>query len=256
MVKLHTHLSHLVIPIHVLWIATMFFIEFNPVYIFLILGLWVIFGGIGLEIGYHRTLSHKQFQVSLATEKFMTLLGCFSMNGSPTFWRAMHVGYHHPYSDTHRDFHTSSRKGKFYSYIGYINSLDKLKYIGCKSMLCDNYYKFVNAHYKKILWLTIGAIALISIEAMFILVSAMIICFHQTALINTICHCTNMGYRNFETRDQSRNIYWFSFFTFGQALHNNHHARPESGNYAYTDKEIDLGFILSKILGLKLRNKS
>ena len=253
MKKLHPHLSLLLIPIHIVWIASIFLAEINWQAIVAIILLWIIIGGIGLEIGFHRTLSQKQFTITPFTEKCICLLACYSMNGSPTFWRAMHNGYHHPYSDTKRDFHSPKFNGKFMAYVGYINNLDKLKYLGCKDIIGDPFYKFVNHYYILILWLTLVISGLISIDLLFILVSAMILCYHQTAMVNTLCHGGNLGYRNFETKDESKNIQWLAYFTFGQSLHNNHHAFPAKANYANGNHEIDPGYILSKLIRFKER---
>ena len=74
MKKLHPHLSLLLIPIHMVWIASIFLAEINWQAIVAIILLWIIIGGIGLEIGFHRTLSHKQFVITPFTEKFICLL--------------------------------------------------------------------------------------------------------------------------------------------------------------------------------------
>jgi stearoyl-CoA desaturase (delta-9 desaturase) len=81
----------------------------------------------------------------------------------------------------------------------------------------------------------------------------MILCYHQTAMVNTLCHGGNLGYRNFETKDESKNIQWLAYFTFGQSLHNNHHAFPAKANYANGNHEIDPGYILSKLIRFKER---
>jgi stearoyl-CoA desaturase (delta-9 desaturase) len=49
---------------------------------------------------------------------------------------------------------------------------------------------------------------------------------HMTYAINSLCHF--FGRRAFATKDESRNLFWLSFFTFGEAWHNNHHAFPTS----------------------------
>lgn len=255
MTKIHPHLSHLLIPMHLLLIVLGLSISYSLWMIPTVILLWVLFGGIGLELGYHRTLCHKHFDVSERVEKLLSFLACFSLTGSPTFWRALHVGYHHPYSDTRRDFHSAVNGGNWNAYIGYINNLDKMKFIGCRDMISDRFYSFVNNHYKKIVWSVTGLMCLISPSFGFVFVLAMLLSFHQASTVNVVCHSTH-GYKNFDTRDSSNNIKWLSFITFGQALHNNHHAHPGSYNYAFKDGEYDVGLLLSKIIGLKPRKLS
>ena len=42
--------------------------------------------------------------------------------------------------------------------------------------------------------------------------------------MNSLCH--KIGKRRFETDDTSTNVWWLTVYTFGQSLHNNHHAFP------------------------------
>jgi stearoyl-CoA desaturase (delta-9 desaturase) len=238
---------------HVAWLYLALSVDYSFLMLIPIVLLWIIFGGVGLEIGYHRSICHKQFEMSDFTEKLLGLIACFSLTGSPTFWKALHVGYHHPHSDSHRDFHSPVNGGILHAYWGYINQLDKMKFIGCRDMISDKFYSFINGHYKKIIWLVTLFSYLISPETAFVLMSAMLLSFHQAATVNAFCHASPFGYRNFETKDLSKNIRLLSYFTFGQALHNNHHARPGSANYAYAKGEYDIGLLLSKLIGLKVR---
>ena len=81
----------------------------------------------------------------------------------------------------------------------------------------------------------------------------MIMSYHQTAMVNTFCHIKSCGYRNYETGDNSRNIGWMSFLTFGLSLHNNHHMFPAKANFAVKSGEIDIGYKLSKLFNIKER---
>ena len=49
---------------------------------------------------------------------------------------------------------------------------------------------------------------------------------HVTFSINSICHF--WGRRRFASRDESRNVWWLSWLSFGESWHNNHHAFPTS----------------------------
>ncbi len=49
---------------------------------------------------------------------------------------------------------------------------------------------------------------------------------HVTWSINSICHY--WGRRRFAVRDESRNVWWLSWLSFGESWHNNHHAFPSS----------------------------
>ncbi len=52
---------------------------------------------------------------------------------------------------------------------------------------------------------------------------------HATWLVNSATHM--WGSRRFETRDDSRNLWWVALVTFGEGWHNNHHAHPTSARH-------------------------
>ena len=45
---------------------------------------------------------------------------------------------------------------------------------------------------------------------------------HVTWFVNSATHM--WGYRNYETTDDSRNLWWVGLLAFGEGWHNNHHA--------------------------------
>jgi fatty-acid desaturase len=65
----------------------------------------------------------------------------------------------------------------------------------------------------------------------------MLVVHHVTYSINSLCHF--FGRQRFKTPDESRNLAWLSFFTFGEAWHNNHHAFPTSYRHGMTRWQFD-----------------
>ena len=65
-------------------------------------------------------------------------------------------------------------------------------------------------------------------------------------VINGLGHA--LGYRNFPTRDGSRNLYPIAIWLLGEELHNNHHADPRSARFRGHWWEFDLGWIYIRIL--------
>jgi len=248
--KLHKHILLGLIPAHILFAILAYSLPINFATIIVAILLWIVIGGIGLDIGLHRILSHKQFIVSKPLERLISFLGVLSLNGSPISWRALHVGYHHPYSDTPKDFHSPVNGGFFNAYVLYINQLDKMVLRGCKELLNDKYQVFFHEYYFTIIWLIVALAGLISLPLCLALLTAMIISFHQTAIVNAMCHYEQFGYATFETKDRSRNIKWLGYITFGLALHNNHHMYPAAANYAMSPGEYDVGYRLAKFIGL------
>lgn len=71
---------------------------------------------------------------------------------------------------------------------------------------------------------------------------------HAAGLINGIGHY--FGYRNFECRDASTNIFPIGFWVGGEELHNNHHTFASSAKFSIKWWEFDLGWFYIKCLCL------
>ena len=65
-------------------------------------------------------------------------------------------------------------------------------------------------------------------------------------IINGIGHA--LGYRTFDTRDHSHNIYPWGMWIVGEELHNNHHADPRSAKFKANWWEFDIGWAYIKML--------
>lgn len=65
-------------------------------------------------------------------------------------------------------------------------------------------------------------------------------------VVNGIGHY--WGYRNYESRDASRNITPIGFFLGGEELHNNHHAFATSAKFSEKWFEFDIGWMVIRIL--------
>ena len=79
----------------------------------------------------------------------------------------------------------------------------------------------------------------------------MVYVFHVTWLINSATHI--WGYRNYETTDNSRNLWWVALLAFGEGWHNNHHAFQRMAKHGHKWWEIDTTYwviLLMERLGL------
>jgi hypothetical protein len=65
-------------------------------------------------------------------------------------------------------------------------------------------------------------------------------------VINGVGHA--LGYRNFDTKDESRNIYPLGLWIVGEELHNNHHADPRSARFEARWWEFDIGWLYIRLL--------
>lgn len=70
--------------------------------------------------------------------------------------------------------------------------------------------------------------------------------FFAAGIINGVGHY--VGYRNFECKDNSRNVVPWGFFLGGEELHNNHHAYASSAKFSAKWWEFDIGWSIIKLL--------
>ena len=63
---------------------------------------------------------------------------------------------------------------------------------------------------------------------------------HVTWAVNSASHI--WGYRNYETRDDSRNLWWVGLLAFGEGWHNNHHAYQRLARHGHKWWELDLTY--------------
>jgi len=82
-----------------------------------LLGMFV-FGVLGINIGFHRLLTHRSFSCPLWLEHLFAVLGTCALQFSPAFWVAVHRRHHH-YADEDRDPHSPLRSF-FWSHFGWL----------------------------------------------------------------------------------------------------------------------------------------
>jgi stearoyl-CoA desaturase (delta-9 desaturase) len=77
---------------------------------------------------------------------------------------------------------------------------------------------------------------------------AMLIVFVSTQFVNAICHMPGWGYRSFDSKDDSLNVWWVAILTLGEGWHNNHHGIPTSARHGLSWWEVDVTWITTDIL--------
>jgi stearoyl-CoA desaturase (delta-9 desaturase) len=70
--------------------------------------------------------------------------------------------------------------------------------------------------------------------------------FWAAGIVNGIGHA--LGYRNFDVKDESRNISPIAIWLGGEELHNNHHADPRSARFSAQPWEFDVGWLAIRVL--------
>ena len=208
---------------------------------------------IGICLGYHRFLSHKSMRLRAPVEFFTTLCGVLSGEGTPLAWSATHR-LHHQQSDKIGDPH-SPLDGPWWSHIFWLFAKrtpeeQELLYSRYVPELKDRkVLRMFERTYG--LWLFGTGFVLFAIGGwpmlLWGLCARMTYAYHSTWLVNSATHL--WGYRNYDTRDESRNLWWVALVSYGEGWHNNHHAHPSNARAGHRWWEIDPTYWIIK--GLK-----
>ncbi len=238
--------------IHAAALAAPFYFTWKGFGIFAVLAY--LTGPIGVCLGYHRQLTHASFQTYRPVRWLLALAGQMSGEGSALTWVANHRK-HHALSDKDGDPH-SPRDGGLWSHILWFCPNYGRKY---EDDIVDRYAPdlqkdkgLVFLHKTFIFWHIAMGAALLSIGwlgwdrytgisflvwGMFV---RMVYVFHVTWFVNSATHM--WGYRNYETSDDSRNLWWVGLLSFGEGWHNNHHAYQRMAAHGHKWWEIDMTY--------------
>ena len=217
-------------------------------------GLQWVTGCLGITLGYHRLLTHRSFKTIKPIEYLLAWIGSWAWQGGPILWTATHR-LHHQHSDHEGDPH-SPKHGFFWSHILWCFTKDPA---------FDNYHQYskyaldlakdpVQVFLEKStpLWQFVIAGLLYAVGGWPYVIWGsfvrLVYVYHITWFVNSASH--TWGYRNFETKDHSTNLWWVGLTAFGEGWHNNHHAYPRSARHGLKPWEFDLTWQI--IRGLKL----
>lgn len=209
---------------------------------------------LGICLGYHRYLSHRSMKLKSPAEFFTMLCAVLSGEGSPLMWSAVHR-LHHQRSDRVGDPH-SPLDGKFWSHILWLfvrqtrQEREALFQRYTPDLLQRPVIGFFEQTY--VWWLFGSAVAAYALGGWPLLLWGvcvrMTIAYHSTWFVNSATHL--WGYRNYDTTDESRNLWWVALLAYGEGWHNNHHAHPSLAPAGHRWWEIDVTWWAIKFLRL------
>jgi len=207
--------------------------------------------GFGITVGFHRLFTHRSFKTGKTVRATLAILGSAAIEGPVISWVADHRK-HHAFSDQPGDPHSphvdhghglkGALRGLWHAHVGwlFIHTERGLKTRYAPDLMADPVVSFVSRTF--VLWVVAGLVApfLLGWAIGGTITAAltgllwggavrMLVLHHSTYSINSLCHF--FGRQRFKTGDESRNLHWLAFFTFGEAYHNNHHAFPTSARH-------------------------
>lgn len=209
----------------------------------------------------HRYSAHRMFTMSKGWERFfhiLTFVGQGASFLSPRAYAILHRE-HHAYSDTEKDPHSPVMHKNVYSLLAATWN----RYSGIRNHRIEPEARFEGGYPEFPLldrfghrtWLgfafgtayTVFYLAFAPHPAWLLLLP---IHYLMGPIHGTIVNwCGHMyGYRNFATKDHSRNTLPFDFVTWGELFQNNHHTYGMSPNFAARWFELDPTYQVMKLM--------
>jgi stearoyl-CoA desaturase (delta-9 desaturase) len=235
-----------------------------------VLGIYV-FATLGINLGFHRLLTHRGLRVPKWLEHTLVTLGVCSLQNSPVRWVAVHR-LHHQHSDERPDPHSPLVRF-LWAHVGWVvvenrelNSLSFYEHYA-HDVLRDPFYLrferrnlwFWAALYPAIAYCVAGAVLgyflsgtlLGGVQLGLSLVvwgvfARLVYSWHATWSVNSLTHL--WGYRNYETNENSRNNFLVALLAAGEGWHNNHHADQRSAAHGHRWWEFDLTWLTIRAL--------
>ena len=230
-----------------------------------------VFGTLGINLCYHRLLTHQGFKVPRGLEYWFATLGVCCLQGTPARWVAIHRK-HHQHSDEQPDPH-SPLVSFLWGHVGWltvenrqINSISAYDEYA-RDILKDPYYFALE---KNLLWfwvvaahgfvfyltgLAIGWAATgeygqgvrfgLSLLVWGVFVRTVCV-WHITWSVNSVTHM--WGYRNYDTNENSKNNFLVALWSNGEGWHNNHHAEPRCVAHGHRWFELDVTYLTIRAL--------
>lgn len=244
----------------------------------LIIGLLgVHFVGHGITLCYHRLLTHRSFRSPKWFERFLVVNALCNLEDTPAKWVAWHR-IHHLHSDEQEDPH-SPLVHWLWGHLGWltihnVGTHDITAYHKyARDILQDPFYLAMERHrwiafaiyiahaalfttFGYVLGITVWGSHAAGVQlAASVLVWGVILrtvaVWHITWSVNSLTHL--FGYRNYETKDNSRNNWFVALLTVGEGWHNNHHHDEASASNQHRWWELDIVYYeirLLEMLGL------
>lgn len=240
--------------------------------VLLVTGVY-FYGSVGINLCYHRLLTHRSFRVPLWLERGFLLVALCCMEDAPATWVATHRR-HHIDADEEPDPH-SPLVSFFWSHVGWLlienravrsaSAYDRF----ARDVLKDPFCMWLQRSLTPVwiymahavlyfaagvgagLWLWGTLPAALQFGASVVVWGVLlrtVAVWHISWSVNSLSHL--FGYRSYETGENSRNNWLVALLSSGEGWHNNHHIDQASASNWHRWWEIDPIYMV--IRGLEL----
>jgi stearoyl-CoA desaturase (delta-9 desaturase) len=212
---------------------------------------WMVLS-LGVSLTYHRLLAHGALRgVNPALRLFLLSCASLALEMGPVHWAATHR-LHHRESDHEDDPHSPLHNFWWGHIVWMFYANPRIEREGALQELapdlCRDRQLMWLDRYFWTLWVGFAALSFgigyllgglqlgLSLVVWGTLLRTVVV-WHNTWFVNSATHL--WGYRNYKTSDDSRNLWWVAFLTYGEGWHNNHHAIAGSARFGHKWWEID-----------------
>jgi fatty-acid desaturase len=257
---------------HVLALAALLPWLFSWTGVVLLLTGIYFYGGVGINIAYHRLLTHGSFKCPMWLERCFVTVALCCMEDAPASWVATHR-LHHNDTDEQADPH-SPLVSFLWSHVGWLMLENRdVRCISAyerfaRDVLRDPFYLKLERTLLPI-WIYLGHALLYFLAGMAAgwamslgwaesvqfglsllvwgVILRTVVVWHVSWSVNSLTHL--YGYRSYETGENSRNNWFVALVSSGEGWHNNHHQDPASASNSHHWWEFDAIYLF--ICGLE-----
>jgi len=231
----------------------------------LLIGMYVL-TVLGVTVGFHRLYTHRSFETNALMQAILGALGSMAVQGPLIKWVAQHR-QHHQQSDSPDDPHSPHLhghgflgllRGLWHAHMGWFFQKDAptlASYV--PDLMKNDIARRVSRLFP--LWVALGLLIPTAIgwaesgtwtgALLGLIWGGLVRIFfvhHVTWSVNSVCHL--WGSQPYSSGDQSRNNFVFGVLALGEGWHNNHHAFPTSAKHGLAWWQIDVSYIVIRLL--------
>jgi len=233
-----------------------------------VFAIMYVITGLGVTVGFHRLFTHRSFKAGNGVRATFAILGPMAIEGPLISWVADHRK-HHAFSDKPGDPHSphvdhghglrGALRGLLHAHVGwlFIHTQRGRHERYAPDLRKDPTIRWVNKYFFAwalsglllpflLGWIIGGSLHTALTGLLWGGFVRMLVIHHVTYSINSLCHF--FGRRAYETKDESRNLFWLALPSFGESWHNNHHAFPTSAEHGLRRWQIDTSAMVIRAL--------
>ena len=231
-----------------------------------------VFGTLGINMGFHRLLTHRSFSCPMWVERCLAILGICCLQKTPGQFVATHRA-HHQHEDQEGDPHSPIVEF-FWGHMGWlfvqnpefdnISTYERL----ARDVYRDRFYLGMERNFRWLQiyvahtvlyfvggftagWLLPGGTPMAGLQfGLSLLVWGAylrtVLVWHITWSVNSIGHV--WGYQNYKVRGNSRNSMLIGLISNGDGWHNNHHADQRAAAHGHKWWEFDVTYLTLRLM--------